>query len=116
MNLTRQRFADGWAVYLKAHSKPTTRAAHYVATTFGLVSGISGLVLLNGWLIGAAVVGGYGIAVSSHFIFEKNKPLVFPHTLMSIGFGLWMCGLAATGKRPAELVRHGITAAPVRTT
>jgi hypothetical protein len=108
MNRTRQRFAEGWSVYLRAHSKPTTRAAHYVATAFGLVSGVSGLVLLDPWLIAAAVVGGYGIAVSSHYVFEKNHPLVFPHPLMSICFDLWMCSLAATGRLAAELARHGI--------
>ena len=91
-------FAEFWPIYLRAHSRPQTRAAHYMATVFGLVAGLCGIITGTWWLVAAAVVGGYGIAIAGHSIFEKNKPLVYPHTIMAIGADFKMTLFWATGR------------------
>ena len=96
-------------MFRRGVSKPATRAAHYVATLLGVGAGLSGLVLADPWLLALSIVGGYGIAIGSHYVFEKNAPLVRPHPIMAIRGDLWMFFLAVTGRLPAELARLGVS-------
>lgn len=109
MPWTRIGFAEFWPVYLRAHSRPRTRMAHYVATVFGLGAGVTGLVLALPWLIVLAVIGGYTIAIGSHYVFEKNAPVVSSDALMAICCDLWMFVLFVRGRLHLELSRHGIS-------
>ena len=103
--------SDLWQPYLEAHSLPTTRAVHYVATVWGVGWSLAGFFMFNLWFILAAIVGGYTLAAGSHFIFERRKgyepwkPLVFPHTVLAAGCAFRMFYMAVTGRLGGELQR-----------
>ena len=66
-------FASFWPFYLREHSKPATRALHYVGTT--LVVAIAVFALATGrwgWLI-AMPLAGYFFAWIAHFRVERNR-------------------------------------------
>jgi hypothetical protein len=102
-------YDEYWRAYLAAHSKPATRLCHYLATAQGFGFGLAALVLCNPWLIIPAFVLGYGTAVGSHFVFQKNRPLV-SRPLWGWRSDLRMCWLALTGRLGAEYQRLGISA------
>lgn len=63
--------------YLAAHSKLSTQLAHAVGW-YGAVSLIATGVLIAQWpLIPAGLAFGYAMAISSHYIFEGNRPKSF---------------------------------------
>lgn len=101
-------YPDYWRAYLKAHSKPITRAFHYLATVVGASFGVAALVFKNPWLVLGAFATGYPIAIASHFIFQGNKPLVNRPIWGAIS-DLRMCYLALTGGLDAEYRRLGLT-------
>lgn len=101
-------YNDYWHAYLKAHSKPTTRAFHYLATAIGAGFGVAAIVFRNPWLVLGAFATGYPIAIGSHFLVQKNKPLVNRPIWGAIS-DLRMCFLALTGRLGAEYRRHGLT-------
>ena len=107
----RFTLSDLWRPYLEAHSLPTTRAVHYVATVWGVGWSLTGFITTNFWLIVAAIVGGYTLAAGSHFLFERRKgyepwkPLVFPHTVLAAGCAFRMFYMALTGRLSDEFQR-----------
>jgi len=105
-------YHDYWRAYLKAHSRPATRLCHYLATIQGLGFGVAALVTRNPWFILPAFVFGYGLAIASHFIFEKNRPLVH-RPLWGIRSDIRMSWLALTGRLGAEYERVGIQSGAV---
>ena len=98
-------FKQFWPYYLRAHLDPRTRAAHYIGTITGVSLFTLGAVVGPWWLMPAALLAGYGIAVPSHFMFEGNRPatLVNPH--WSFVGDFYMLGLFATGRLGRELDR-----------
>lgn len=106
------RFGEFWPTYLIAHRKPGTRSAHYLATALGAGGGLAAAFGLgNGWVFPLCLLGAYLIAFSSHWIIERNQPVVV-NSPRSMLFGAWadlrMCGLALRGRVDAEYERLGL--------
>lgn len=98
-----QTFEDFWPYYLREHSRPRTRALHYVGTT--LVVGIAIYAALSGnwaWLL-VLPVAGYGFAWLAHFAVEKNRPATFTYPLWSLAADFRMWWLWLTGRLGPEL-------------
>ncbi len=99
-------FQEFWPHYLRAHRRPRTRVAHYVATAiaFGAIAVAIyyGVPLIA---LGAIAIS-YAIALASHAMFERNKSLVFVNPAWGALSDLKMCWLALTGGLAAELALH----------
>jgi hypothetical protein len=100
-----------WPIYLAAHRRRGTRTLHMVGTTLGSLLIVAGLVLLNGWLLLAAPVVGYGFAWLSHGLIERNRPATFAHPLWSFLSDFRMLFLWLLGRLEGELRRAGIEGA-----
>lgn len=103
MARTITNFADFWPYYLREHSRPTTRALHYVGTT--LVVALAVYALLTGrWLLLLAIpVSGYFFAWVGHFGIEKNRPATFTYPLWSLAADFRMWWLWLTRRLEPEL-------------
>jgi hypothetical protein len=76
-------YSDFWLFYLREHAQPWTRRWHIAGTLVALCCVVAAIVLLNPWLLLAALVIGYGPAFASHFLFENNRPATVR------GYPLW---------------------------
>jgi len=98
-------FADFWPYYLREHSRPATRALHYIGTS--LVVALAAYAILTGrWLLFLAIpVAGYFFAWAGHFGIEKNRPATFTYPLWSLAADFKMWWLWLTGRLGPELDR-----------
>ena len=100
-------FDEYWVDFLRKHSAVGTRIAHYLATLIALGPGVYGLVTLHWRLVGASFACTYMLAVLSHGLIEKDRPMAGRP-----GWGAYsdlkMCWLALTGKLHDERRRLGI--------
>lgn len=103
-----QTFADFWPYYLREHSRPGTRALHFVGTTGAALLLASSVLLLRPGLFFAALVCGYGFAWVGHFFVEHNKPATFKYPLWSLAADWKMWALALTGRLGPELQKAGL--------
>ena len=92
-------FEEFWPFYVEQHSKPATRALHFVGTTAAIACA------LGGPLIALAPFCGYGPAWVSHFFIEKNRPATFKHPLWSLRADFRMFRLTLLGRMERELAR-----------
>ena len=101
-------FADFWPYYLREHSRPATRALHYIGTS--LVVALAIYALLEGkWLLLLAIpVAGYFFAWVGHFGIEKNRPATFTYPLWSLGADFKMWWMWLTGRLGPELDKAGV--------
>lgn len=96
-------FREFWPFYLREHSKPRTRALHYIGTS--IVVGIAVIAVLTGrwlWLL-AIPLAGYGFAWIAHFRVELNRPATFTYPLWSLAADFKMWWLWLTGRLQPEL-------------
>ncbi len=108
MARTCTSFAEFWPFYLREHSRPFTRALHYLGTT--LVVGLAIAAVLSGrwWLFVALPLAGYFFAWLAHFAVEKNRPATFTYPLWSLLADFKMWWLWLTGRIGPELNRAGV--------
>jgi hypothetical protein len=101
-------FAEFWRHYLSAHSKPGTRAAHYVATIIGIAAVIAAAYYGQPVLLVAGAGCAVALAVGSHWTIEHNQPLIRVNALYGAIADLRMCWLALTGRLKDEYRRLGL--------
>jgi hypothetical protein len=101
-------FAAFWPHYLREHSRPPTRALHYIGTTLVVAIAVAALLTGHwGWLI-ALPFAGYLFAWAAHFAVEKNRPATFTYPLWSLAADFRMWALWLTGRLGPELERAGV--------
>ena len=101
-------YGEFWPVYLRAHTRPATRAMHYLGTSLGVILLLLALVLTAPWLLLAAVAVGYGFAWAGHVLIEGNRPATFGHPLWSLVSDFRMLGLWLARRLDGELEKAGI--------
>ncbi|MXO85928.1 DUF962 domain-containing protein [Altererythrobacter aurantiacus] len=103
-----QDFASFWPFYLREHSKPRTRALHYVGTSLVVALAIYAVISGRWWFLAAMPVAGYFFAWVAHFTVEKNRPATFTYPLWSLAADFRMWWLWLTGRLGRELEKAGV--------
>ena len=98
-------FDEFWPYYLRAHSKPETRAMHMIGTTLGVLGVAAWLKSGRGRYLAAGLAGSYASAWAGHFAFEGNDPAAFENPIWSLEADLKMYQLWLTGDLDAEIRR-----------
>jgi hypothetical protein len=104
-----QTYADFWPYYLQEHSRPQTRAIHYVGTALSTLSLVAVFVTGNLWFVFGALIGGYGPAWIGHFFIEHNRPATFTYPLWSLFSDYRMTFRWLTGRLGGDLARAGVS-------
>jgi hypothetical protein len=97
----KQEFADFnefYKYYMEAHKHPVSLALHFFGTSLFFISIGAALISQNWYLIPAAIVTGYLMAWTGHFVFEKNKPATFGYPAWSARAARVMYVEILTGK------------------
>ena len=102
-------FAEFWPFYLREHSRPGTRALHYVGTTLVVALGMAALATGRLLLFAAMPVAGYLFAWIAHFGHEKNRPATFTYPLWSLRADFRMWWLWLTRRLGRELEAAGVS-------
>jgi hypothetical protein len=84
-----RRFSDFYPFYLGEHTNRTCRRLHFIGSCLVLAVLATALITLNGWLLLALPVVGYGFAWVGHLAYEKNRPATFRYPLYSL-MGDWV--------------------------
>lgn len=100
-----QTFKEFWPYYVAEHSKPATRALHFVGTVTAMVCLVLLIAFGRWYWFPLAFVPGYAAAWISHFFIEHNRPATFKHPLWSFVSDYKMVGLMLVGKMNEEVVR-----------
>jgi hypothetical protein len=101
-------FAKFWRLYLDAHKRPGTRAAHYLGTALGIASTIAAIWCGQVAFLFAGIAIAFVLAVGSHWVIERNQPLIGVSAFYGTLADLRMCWLALTGRLREEYRRLGL--------
>ncbi len=101
-------FASFWPFYLKQHSRPETRALHYIGTTLVVAIAVFAIVTGRWWWLLAMPLAGYFFAWIAHFRVERNRPATFTYPLWSLAADFRMWWLWLTGRLGPELDKAGV--------
>jgi hypothetical protein len=102
-------YRDFWPHYLQEHSRPETRAIHYLGSALSVGFLLAFLFSGNSWFILGALLGGYGPAWIGHFFIEHNRPATFTYPLWSLFSDYRMTGLWISGRIDGALKHAGVT-------
>jgi hypothetical protein len=111
----RMPFHEFWRHYLDAHRHPATRGMHYSATIVGAVTTVLAILHQEPLFCAGGIAFAVVMAVTSHWLVERNQPLIRVNALYGAMADLRMCYLGLTGGISAEYERLGLgAAAPIR--
>ena len=99
-------FEEFWPYYLRAHSRPETRALHFAATTIVTASFAAWLVTRKNRYLASTLLG-ITPAWFAHFAIE-HKPVALEHPVWSISADLLMFSKWLSGGLDDELSCAGI--------
>lgn len=102
-------YEEFWPHYLAEHSRPATRACHFIGTGLALACLAGAAATRDPRLVGMAAVSGYAFAWISHAMVERNRPATFTHPVWSLASDFRMFFLFVAGRLDQELRRHGIS-------
>lgn len=98
-------YTEFWDFYVREHSKPLTRALHFVGTSLGVIL-LAWFIWRGLWYyIPLCFVVGYAFAWVAHFAIEKNKPATFKYPLWSFISDYKMMWYMITGRMRREVTR-----------
>jgi hypothetical protein len=106
------KFDQFWPLYLRAHRRRGTRAAHYVGILFGTAMAVLAAASWSIWPLLAGVGCAFAVTVGSHWVFEGRRPLLVGNPLLAAAADIRMFLLAIAGRLAPEFARHGIEAEP----
>lgn len=82
-------FAEFYPYYLSEHRHRACRGLHFAGSLVVIAAIVAALGTGEAWWLALAPVGGYGLAWTGHFFFEKNRPATFRHPWYSL-MGDWV--------------------------
>jgi hypothetical protein len=103
-------FAEFWPHFLRAHSKPLTRAFHYAGMVLAIYFVVHAVATDTPFAFIAALLAPYGLGFFSHYAIEGNNPASARHPLYSIVGAFAMFGRWVTGTLKPELIKAGLPA------
>lgn len=106
--MAHESFDSFWLFYLREHSRPRTRALHYLGTGLVLLVAAAAVATASWWLLVLMPIAGYGFAWTAHMTVEQNRPATFTHPLWSLISDFRMFFLWVSGRLGAELRRAGV--------
>ena len=101
-------FGEFWPFYLREHSRPGTRALHYIGTSLVVLLAVAAIASGTWWLLAIMPVAGYFFAWVAHFAHERNLPATFTYPLWSLAADFRMWWLWLTGRLGPHLDRAGV--------
>jgi len=101
-------YQDFWPFYLREHSKPATRALHYIGTSLGLCLWGAAAWIRDWRLLVAGLVVGYALAWVGHFFIQKNRPATFTYPVWSLISDYRMFFTWITGRLGPHLEAAGV--------
>lgn len=99
-----ETFDEYWLAYLAAHSRPATRACHYIGTVVGLFISLITFFTVAWWVFFVLGFFGYGLALLSHPLFEGNRPFA-KKPLWGLASDIRMLLLAIVNRLQPHLIR-----------
>ncbi len=101
-------YSEFWLRYLRAHSRPKTRALHYIGSVLAFGTLVAAIVTLNWRGLIAAPLIGYSFAWTAHAAIERNRPETFGHPFWSLFSDYRMLLLALGLRLRPHLQRAGV--------
>lgn len=111
MDIIKERYATFdafWLDFLRAHSKPGTRAFHYAGMIIAIWLGITFVMTGDVYRLVLALLAPYVLGFVSHALVEHNKPVSLKHPVYSVRGAIQMFVFWATGRLGPELARAGV--------
>lgn len=96
-------FKEFWPHYVREHSKPATRALHFVGTVTATASVVVLIAIGKWYWFPLAFIPGYAAAWVGHFFIEHNRPASFKYPVWSFIADYKMVGLILIGKMGKEV-------------